>query len=279
MRRAENSSLKDEESKEIDGFRKIKVFNKKKIAKVIAISICTTLLIACGIAFNTYIKGEQIDSSNLDIEVLSVEDKFVSLEIKSKDNVSGITDVTVKDNSGDINVVVKSASKSIFSKKEVAVKKKFKTNIKKLTVADAIIYEDGYMIDEGTRNIYMSRLKNLRSDEKVNNLIENINVKVPYLETNLIDVDDADLSKVVLEATKYGNMTASNVEHYATMFSYYMFACVDDIKTIEWRYIINDKEKRYTIQLSDANNLLEVEDIQSFGKTASGIIKLDGYVN
>lgn len=275
MRKGENSSLREESVKEIDGFRKIKMLNKKKIGKVVAISICVTILVACIIAVNTYIKGEQLDSSNLEINVLSVEDKYISLDIKLKDNVSGITEVDVKENNGEIKVMVKGAPKSLFSKKNVAIEKKFKSKVKKIMVADALVAEEGYIIDEDTRNIYNNRIKKVKDGEKLSNLVNFINVKVPYFETNLLEVDELSPHKVILEASRYGNMEAENVEHYALLYSYYMFACVEELETIEWRYNINNKKNTYEVQLGEVAVIPEVEDIKSFGKNAVGIIKLE----
>lgn len=283
MRIGENNSTIDSVAEEIDGFRKIKMFNKKKIGKVIAISICVTILIACSIVFNTYIKGEKMDSSNLEITLVSVEDKDISLEIKSKDNVSGITNVEVKDNDGDIKVIVKGAPRSIFSKNVVAIDKKYDTSIKKVTVADAVMVEDGYIIDEATRNIYNRRLESAKNEKKLKELIEYIHVKVPYFNADLVEVDASNPQKIILEASKYGNMEAKNVENYAALFSYYMFVCVDELEIIEWKYKIKDKDEdkdnMYRIQLSDAEYMLSVEDLKSFGETAAGIIKLEDVIN
>ena len=54
------------------------------------------------------------------------------------------------------------------------------------------------------------------------NLVNFINVKVPYFETNILEVDELSPHKVILEASRYGNMKAENVEEFTRRFEEYV---------------------------------------------------------
>jgi hypothetical protein len=87
-------------SDDIDGFQKINKKNKKKMGLSIAMGLFATIFIATFILFNTFIKGKDLETNNLRVEELLVEDSTLSVKIASKDSACGITNVQVDEKEG-----------------------------------------------------------------------------------------------------------------------------------------------------------------------------------